>query len=81
MGVMECSRRKCDNIMCDTYVPDQGYICNECLYEFREYASDLEANRDEMAKKMSAFFDTEKGVNSKEILNVDQYIESLRIDQ
>jgi len=36
MGVMECNRRKCDNIMCDEYLEEEGYICYECLTELRE---------------------------------------------
>lgn len=37
MGVMSCSRKGCENIMCDTYVKSIGYICNDCKSEFKEY--------------------------------------------
>jgi hypothetical protein len=37
MGVMSCSRKDCDNIMCDTYVQSVGYICSDCKSEFKEY--------------------------------------------
>lgn len=37
MGVMSCSRKKCENIMCQTYIDDVGYICYECTVEFKEY--------------------------------------------
>jgi len=33
MGVMNCSRLCCDNIMCYNYSPAYGYICPECLAE------------------------------------------------
>ena len=33
MGVMGCSRKGCDNIMCDRYSDDYGYICWECFNE------------------------------------------------
>ena len=36
MGVMECSRKNCENIMCDTYSKVTGYICNECKSELEE---------------------------------------------
>ncbi len=36
MGVMECSRNNCENIMCDRYSPIYGYICYECFAELRE---------------------------------------------
>lgn len=34
---MSCSRKDCDRIMCDTYVQSIGYICYECINEFKEY--------------------------------------------
>jgi len=34
---MNCSRKNCDNIMCDIYVQSVGYICNPCTSEFKEY--------------------------------------------
>lgn len=37
MGVMSCYRPKCENIMCDVYVDDVGYICYECEKEFKIY--------------------------------------------
>jgi len=33
MGVMHCSRRGCDNIVCERYSKENGYICNECFEE------------------------------------------------
>jgi hypothetical protein len=36
---MNCTRRKCDNIMCSTYVNSVGYICYECKSEFKDYLS------------------------------------------
>jgi len=33
MGVMSCSRRACENIMCDRYSGAFGYICDECYAE------------------------------------------------
>ena len=37
MGVMECSRNNCTNIMCDTYIDDIGYLCRDCQNEFKDY--------------------------------------------
>lgn len=37
MGVLECSRKEYENIMCDHYVNTIGYICYECVSEFKEY--------------------------------------------
>lgn len=33
MGVMPCSRRGCENIMCDRYSHKYGHICDECFQE------------------------------------------------
>jgi len=36
MGVMECNRKDCNNIMCDNHSKITGYICNECKQELEE---------------------------------------------
>ena len=33
MGVMPCSRKNCDNILCERYNDQYGYICNSCYEE------------------------------------------------
>lgn len=33
MGVMNCSRSNCENILCDRYSKDYGYICDDCFCE------------------------------------------------
>jgi hypothetical protein len=33
MGVMSCRRNGCDNIMCNRYSYEYGYICNDCFEE------------------------------------------------
>jgi hypothetical protein len=42
MGVKTCSRPDCEKIMCDTYIDSVGYMCNECISEFKEYCEVLE---------------------------------------
>ena len=31
MGVLPCAREGCENIMCDRYSDEHGYICDECF--------------------------------------------------
>lgn len=33
MGVLKCNRKDCDNIGCDRYSSEYGYICGECFEE------------------------------------------------
>ncbi len=33
MGVMMCDREGCENVMCDRYSLNFGYICQECFDE------------------------------------------------
>lgn len=33
MGVLACDRSGCENIMCDRYSPEYGYICDSCFEE------------------------------------------------
>ena len=36
MSVLACNRNGCENILCDFYSPQYGYICNECLHELKQ---------------------------------------------
>ena len=36
MGVMACSRENCENICCENWIKDIGYICKSCLNELKE---------------------------------------------
>jgi hypothetical protein len=33
MGVMPCSRKGCENILCSKYSTKYGYICDSCFAE------------------------------------------------
>ena len=63
MGVMSCSRKECDNIMCDIYIQSVGYICYDCKNEFKEYL--LQNNltpttEGQINKELILFMDTSK---------------------
>jgi hypothetical protein len=63
MGVMSCSRKECDNIMCDTYVDSVGYICNDCKSEFKEYLQKEGLNpktEGQITKEIEKFMATSK---------------------
>ena len=36
MGVLECDRLGCENIMCEYVSSTYGYICDECLEELKD---------------------------------------------
>ena len=40
MGVMQCGVDGCKNIMCDQYIEDVGYICDNCLNDLKYYLRD-----------------------------------------
>lgn len=44
MGVKACSKNRCENIMCDNYINDVGYICDSCIEDLktRFHTSNLE---------------------------------------
>ena len=33
MGCLECDRRGCENIMCNRFCHEYGYICDDCYSE------------------------------------------------
>jgi hypothetical protein len=37
MGVMSCSKSGCENVMCNRYSPEVGYICYECFDDLKEF--------------------------------------------
>lgn len=68
MGVLNCSRRCCDNIMCNTYVRSVGYVCDDCQEEFKEYLlqENISLHNDySINKELEKFMDTDKGSFSK----------------
>ena len=68
MGVMSCSRSECDNIMCDTYIDDVGYVCYECKEEFKDYLSKegiSVAFEGEISRELKKFMDTRKNAYNK----------------
>jgi hypothetical protein len=63
MGVMSCSRKNCDNIMCDTYVKSIGYVCSDCISEFKEYLQKNDLNprtEGQINKELEKFMATSK---------------------
>ena len=61
---MQCSRKGCENIMCDICIPCIGYICYGCKNEFRFY---LESNglnpttEEEITKELKSFISSRRG--------------------
>lgn len=77
MSVLECNRNRCRNIMCDTYISEVGYICNECQSEFKEYLKQKGLRgltSQQIVKNLKAFIGTEKSQydNSKD-MDIDTF--------
>jgi hypothetical protein len=79
MGVMSCSRKNCERILCDTYVDDIGYICYDCQQEFKDYIAetgigqydDIETGK--LLKLLKEFMETPKDTYKKEITTVNDF--------
>ena len=65
MGVMQCDRKGCENVCCDRYSTNYGYICNSCFEELCDsylpisifMTSNKEASqKDERVKEMEDEF-------------------------
>jgi len=80
MSVMSCNRSGCNNIMCDTYVKDIGYICYECQREFKEYLSIYDKNptsENKIKKELKKFMSTEKDSYTRgKDITVDEFFNS-----
>ena len=55
MGVMSCSRKDCKNILCDTYIPEVGYLCSGCIEEFKELYSNNKMTNGEIIEALQTF--------------------------
>ena len=78
MGVMSCSRKRCNNIMCDTYISEVGYICSECKEEFKNYLSNnglSPKNSYDATKHLNDFMQTYKGeFNANEEFDLNEFL-------
>lgn len=78
MGVMLCSRKHCPNIMCDTYIPQVGYICNNCEEEFKSTIQE-ELTQQEVITKLEEFMSSSKMKEySPEKMSVDKFFNNYR---
>ena len=84
MGVMSCSRKECDNIMCDTYVDGVGYVCNDCQNEFKEYLSKEGINattEGDIRRALEKFMETRKGDYTQgNEMNINEFFKSYTRD-
>ena len=62
MSVLACSRKNCNNIMCDTYVDSVGYVCFDCQEQFKQYANkrNISLNTEDIIIALREFMNTEK---------------------
>lgn len=48
MGIKQCNKKDCKNIMCDTYISDFGYLCDKHFNDF--------ISKKKIKKKLTKFF-------------------------
>lgn len=72
MGVMECRRAGCDQIMCDVLLFSKYYICDYCYADLLETKKtwDGVAVRD-VSDLVMKFLDTKKSVSGRPHLSTD----------
>jgi hypothetical protein len=85
MGVMQCDRYKCNEVMCHTWMEGVGYVCNECQKEFKSY---LRINRitaeteGALKRQLPLFMETPKGqyfLGKK--MSVEQFFGTYEFDE
>ncbi len=80
MGVKICNRRDCDNTMCNTYIKNIGYICSDCVTEFKNISDESFPNgpytENELLSDLKKFMNTSPIDNTKEItITVNDFFE------
>ena len=64
MGVIDCHRNGCTEIMCKTQTYEVGNICGGCKSEFMSKFGDYFKSKNNMIKKLKKFMNTEKEYKS-----------------
>lgn len=81
MGVMSCNRKGCENIMCDTYIPEIGYLCWECEKEFKAgVVKSAPETEFEIRHQLRHFIGTEKQEEQQKEneIDVDRFFDQYR---
>jgi hypothetical protein len=84
MGVMACSRNSCENIMCDTYIVDIGYLCYSCQTEFKLFLNVKRynpVNQYEIKKYLEEFIETEATKYDDKEMSVDEFFNNCQTDK
>jgi len=78
---MECDRNNCGNIMCHKYHNDVGYICPECIEEFKAHVNQLEnklTRKTKIRQALIEFMGTKKGEKALDtIMSVNEFFEEM----
>lgn len=75
---MACDRKRCEKIMCETYISSVGYICYECKDEFKDYLESTgktDLREGELLRAIEEFMNTEKGHHKGGIMDVDSFFQ------
>ena len=76
MSVLYCDKRGCTNIMCDTCVSGEYYICNDCIEDFKKWLTTQSPlyldSREFIYDKFKEFMSIEKEYSNN--INVDDVI-------
>lgn len=84
MGVLACDRNDCENIMCNTCINGEYYICNECEQEFKDYLRSkniFSPTKNELMGELHGFMKTPKmykGYGGNEVIDVDEFFNNNR---
>lgn len=76
--VNECSRKDCQNILCDTYLDGFGYVCGSCQNDFEElidkkYDDSVELTKSILSKDFKEFMKTSKEDSDNTPMTVNKF--------
>lgn len=76
MGVKACDRNGCYEIMCDTCIQGEWYICPSCEREFRIGMDDEMQSAEDWMKNFEEFMETDKNYSPSELIDIDEFLNS-----
>lgn len=74
MGVLQCDRENCTNIMSTYHFEGLGYLCRYCAEEFRTISSN-QNSKNGFVVELAKFMNVDYYCNKSDLISVEEFLE------
>lgn len=75
MGIKQCDRVGCQNVLCDTCIGGKVYLCDGCVSEFKEICNGKRETKRYFNNVLLMFLNTPKPYESP-LISFDEFLKS-----